>query len=355
MSRLAAAVSGGVDSAVAAARAIDAGHEVTAVHFALSRPVNSQDAQRIDATSRDAQRVADQLGTAFETWDFTAEFERDVTAYFLAEYARGRTPNPCLRCNETIKFGAVADRAAALGFDGVVTGHYARLRTGSDGTVELHRAADRAKDQSYVLAVLTQARLRRAHFPLGDSLKAEVRQEARDRGIPVADKPDSSDICFIASGDTAGYLLEHLGAHPGRIETEDGTVLGTHPGAFTYTIGQRKGLRIGTPAPDGHPRYVLRLDPVNRTVVVGPHDRLAVTRLTGIEPHWCGQTPTAAFAGTVQLRAHAAEIPARVAIDNGGVQITLDEPAYGIAAGQTAAIYDGTRVIGSATIDAVGD
>src|SRR6266567_2487136 len=215
--RVLAAMSGGVDSATAAARAVDAGHEVTGVHLALSaNPQSYRSGARGCCTvedARDARRAADVIGIPFYVWDMAERFDRDVVADFVAEYAAGRTPNPCLRCNEKIKFAAVLDRAVALGFDAVVTGHHARL--GADGL--LRRSVDLGKDQSYVLAVLTRAQLDRAVFPLGDSTKAQVRAEAAERGLAVADKPDSHDICFIADGDTRGFLERRLGAAPGDI------------------------------------------------------------------------------------------------------------------------------------------
>src|SRR5262245_24570897 len=241
--RVLAAMSGGVDSAVAAARAVEAGHDVTGVHLALARnPQTYRSGARGCCTledARDARRAADVIGIPFYVWDMAEEFHRGVVDDFVAEYAAGRTPNPCLRCNETIKFAAVLDRALAPGFDAVVTGHHARL--GSDGL--LRRSVDAAKDQSYVLAVLTREPLDRSVFPLGDSTKAQVRAEAARRGLAVADKPDSHDICFIADGDTRRFLSEKLGQAPGDIvDAATGTVLGKHDGAYAFTVGQRKGL-----------------------------------------------------------------------------------------------------------------
>ena len=245
--RVLAAMSGGVDSAVAAARAVDAGHEVTGVHLALSEnPQSYRTGARGCCTvedARDARRAADVIGIPFYVWDMAERFSRDVVADFVAEYARGRTPNPCLRCNEKIKFAAVLDRAVALGFDAVCTGHHARLDDG-----RLVRSVDEGKDQSYVLAVLTRAQLDRAMFPLGASTKAEVRAEAATRGMAVASKPDSHDVCFIPDGDTQAFLAGRLGDAPGRIVTRDGALVGQHDGAYGFTIGQRKGLRVGVPA-----------------------------------------------------------------------------------------------------------
>ena len=255
-------MSGGVDSATAAARAVDAGHEVTGVHLALSsNPQSYRTGARGCCTiedARDARRAADVIGIPFYVWDMAERFARDVVDDFVAEYAAGRTPNPCLRCNEKIKFAAVLDRALALGFDAVCTGHYAQI---SDGA--LQRAVDPGKDQSYVLAVLTKDQIAHAIFPLGDTPKSEVREEARSRGLLVADKPDSHDVCFIADGDTRGFLSRKLGSAPGSIVDQDGAVLGTHDGVHGFTIGQRKGLHLDRPAPDGNPRYVLSIEPVS--------------------------------------------------------------------------------------------
>jgi tRNA-specific 2-thiouridylase len=255
-----------------------------------------------------------------------------------------------LRCNEKIKFAAVLDRALALGFDAVATGHYAQLRTTPDGVVELHRAGDAGKDQSYVLGVLTQQQLAHSMFPLGGSRKDEVRVEAERRGIAVARKPDSHDICFIPDGDTSGWLRERLGDAPGDIVDSDGAVLGNHDASFGFTIGQRKGLRLGRPAEDGKPRYVLDIEPVSGRVTVGGKDELSVGALVGSRPRWCGPAPAGELSCTVQLRAHGEEFRARVRADGDEVLIELLEPASGIAPGQAAVIYVGTRVVGSATI-----
>jgi tRNA-specific 2-thiouridylase len=346
-----AAMSGGVDSATAAARAADAGHEVTGVHLALSaNPQSYRTGARGCCTiedARDARRAADVIGIPFYVWDMAERFARDVVDDFVAEYAAGRTPNPCLRCNEKIKFEAVLDRALALGFDAVCTGHYARI----DGNGALRRAADPGKDQSYVLAVLNREQIAHAMFPLGDTPKSAVREEARSRGLLVADKPDSHDVCFIADGDTRGFLAGRLGAEPGPIVDADGTVLGTHQGAYGYTIGQRKGLRLDRPAPDGQPRYVLSIEPVSNTVTVGPGDALGVRQITAERPVWTGcEPPLAPAECTVQLRAHGEVHPCVAAVDGGELRIELRAPARGVAPGQAAVLYDGDTVLGSATI-----
>ena len=352
--RLVAAMSGGVDSAVAAARAVDAGHDVTGVHLALSRnPRSYRSGARGCCSledSHDARRAADVLGIPFYVWDMSEEFADTVVDDFVSEYEAGRTPNPCLRCNESIKFAAVLDRALALGFDGVVTGHYAQLIDGRDG-IEMHRSVDAGKDQSYVLGVLTKKQLEHSLFPLGGSVKTDVRDEAAARGLSVAQKPDSHDICFIADGDNAGWLSDKLGARPGAIVDESGAVLREHDGAYAFTIGQRRGLRLGIPADDGQPRYVLDIEPVSGTVTVGPREHLQVDALDCIKPLWSGAGPSGSFACTVQLRAHGAEHRAVVEVDGERVRVELLDPATGIAPGQACVIYDGTRVVGSATID----
>ncbi|MGW5365385.1 tRNA 2-thiouridine(34) synthase MnmA [Actinopolymorpha pittospori] len=351
--RVLAAMSGGVDSAVAAARAVQAGHDVTGVHLALSRnPSSYRTGARGCCTledARDARRAADVLGIPFYVWDLAERFHADVVEDFVSEYAAGRTPNPCLRCNEKIKFAAVLDRALALGFDAVCTGHYARLVDGPSGR-ELHRAVDPDKDQSYVLGVLTTEQLAHALFPLGDSHKSEVRAEATERGLAVADKPDSHDICFVADGDTAGFLARELGEQPGTVVDESGAVLAEHDAAYAFTVGQRRGLRLGRPADDGKPRYVLSIEPVSRTVTVGPRDRLAVGRIEGTAPRWCGAPPGGQVSCRVQIRAHGETLAARAEIEGDVVRVDLVEPAMGVAPGQAVVLYDDTRVIGSATI-----
>ncbi|WP_457028144.1 tRNA 2-thiouridine(34) synthase MnmA [Kitasatospora sp. P5_F3] len=352
--RVLAAMSGGVDSAVAAARAVEAGHEVTGVHLALSsNPQSFRTGARGCCTiedSRDARRAADVIGIPFYVWDLAERFREDVIDDFVAEYAAGRTPNPCLRCNEKIKFAALLDKAIALGFDAVCTGHYARIVDLPSGERQLHRAVDMAKDQSYVLGVLDADQLAHSLFPLGDTTKDLVRTEAEQRGLAVAKKPDSHDICFIADGDTQGFLAKHLGTATGDIVDADGSKLGEHDGAYGFTIGQRKGLRIGTPAADGKPRYVLDISPVNNTVTVGPVEGLDVLGLTAIRPRWCGEAPAGQGSYTAQLRAHGEEVPVTATLTDGELHVRLATAARGIAPGQAVVLYDGTRVLGSATI-----
>ncbi len=352
-------MSGGVDSAVAAARAVDAGHDVVGVHLALSRQrgtlrTGSRGCCTIE-DAMDARRAANLLGIPFYVWDFSERFAEDVVEDFVAEYAAGRTPNPCLRCNEKIKFAALMEKALALGFDAVATGHYADIRIGPDGSRELHRAATWAKDQSYVLGVLNAEQLAHAMFPLGATpSKDEVRAEAAARGLTVAAKPDSHDICFIPDGDTRGWLAERVGMEAGAILDRAGERIGTHPGAVAFTVGQRKGLDIGFPAADGKPRFVLEVRPKTNEVVVGPREALAIAELAGTRISWAGNPPkgpATPFDCEVQVRAHGDSVPATARVDGGELVVTLAAPLFGVAAGQSAVLYVGTRVLGQCTID----
>lgn len=356
--RVLAALSGGVDSAVAAARAVGAGHDVVGVHMALSRTrdqfrTGSRGCCSIEDAG-DARRAADVLGIPYYVWDLSERFEDTVVADFLSEYEAGRTPNPCVRCNEHIKFAALLDKALALGFDAVCTGHYARVEVRADGTRELHRARDAAKDQSYVLAVMGPERLARSLFPLGDvASKDETRAEAAARGLSVSAKPDSYDICFVADGDTQGFLRDRLGSREGEIVDTSGAVVGRHDGAYAYTVGQRKGLALGRPAPDGKPRYVLSVEPVRNRVVVGPAEELAVGTVEADRGVWFAAPGPAPFACEVQVRAHGTPVPAvATASPDGTVRVDVDVAAglRGVAPGQSLVVYDGTRVLGQATV-----
>lgn len=364
-------MSGGVDSAVAAARAVDAGHEVVGVHLALSRqPGTLRTGARGCCTiedSMDAQRAANIIGIPYYVWDFSERFKLDVVDDFIAEYAAGRTPNPCMRCNERIKFAALLEKALALGFDAVATGHYATVLTDGNGNRELHRAAAWAKDQSYVLGVLTTEQLAHSMFPLGATpSKAEVRAEAAARGFSVANKPDSHDICFIPDGDTRGWLADKVGASQGDILDRTGQKIGNHEGALAFTIGQRKGLNVGFPTDDGRPRFVLEIRPKTNEVVVGPREALAVAEVAGSKFSWAGLDPVASgivddastpFDCEVQIRAHADPVPAVARVSTSSTTgsaelvITPNEPLGGVSPGQTAVVYVGTRVLGQCTID----
>ncbi|ORB93079.1 tRNA 2-thiouridine(34) synthase MnmA [Mycobacterium persicum] len=351
-----AAMSGGVDSSVATARMVDAGHDVVGVHLALSTAPGTLRTGSRGCCSKedaaDARRVADVLGIPFYVWDFAEKFSADVIDDFVSSYALGETPNPCVRCNQRIKFSALLTRALALGFDAVATGHYARL---SDG--RLRRAVDRDKDQSYVLAVLTARQLRHALFPIGDTPKSQIRAEAARRGLAVADKPDSHDICFIPSGDTRAFLGARIGVRRGVVVDADGSVLATHDGVHGFTIGQRKGLGIPGPGPDGRPRYVTAIDADTATVRVGDVSELDVHALSGRAPVFtAGAAPTGPLECAVQVRAHGETVSATVELVGDELMVRLHAPLRGVARGQTVVLYRpdpaGDEVLGSATITA---
>ncbi len=344
--RVLVAISGGVDSAVAAARMIEQGHEVVGVHLGLGHRLAPA-----DQAVRDAQAVADRLGIALELWDYSAQFATQIVAHFVSTYAAGRTPNPCLRCNPRLKFGVLLERSAELGFDAVASGHYARLlrRPGQD--VELHRATDDSKDQSYVLATLSQQQLRRCLFPLGDSLKSQVRREAADLGFEVADKADSTDVCFISDGDVGSFLDTRLGSRSGPIVDTAGVEVGTHQGAHRFTIGQRRGLRLGAPAEDGEPRYVVNIDSASNTVVVGKRADLLMGGLIADDLRWNGSAqPSGRIEGLAQVRAHGTPIAATFAFDAQGLTVSYHQPSLAVAPGQGVACYQQTRVLGCASV-----
>ena len=354
-----AAMSGGVDSAVAAARAVEAGHEVVGVHLALSRmPGTLRTGSRGCCTvedSMDAQRAANKIGIPFYVWDFSERFKQEVVDDFISEYQAGRTPNPCMRCNERIKFAALLEKALALGFDALCTGHYASIETDSKGNLELHRSLAMAKDQSYVLGVLNKQQLQHSLFPLGKAANKEyIRAEAKARELSVAQKPDSYDICFIPEGDTRDWLSDKIERTEGAIIDLEGNHLATHDGAIGFTVGQRKGLNIGKPASDGKPRYVLSIRPKDNVVVVGPDEALLISELNGSKYSWCGQAPSNTsdwFEAEVQVRAHGLSHPCRVKLAGDQLVISLIEPIRGVSPGQTAVVYLGSRVLGQVTID----
>jgi len=346
MARVLVAMSGGVDSAVAAALLVDQGHEVTGVHLKLADlPLDEQVPGHGCCTlddAQDARRAAQVLGIPYYVWDMSEVFEREVQAPFAATYAAGSTPNPCVTCNERVKYAALLERARALGFDALATGHHACLRRDGAPVVEpgagaqLHRAVDGAKDQSYVLYVATPDQLAHTLLPIGELTKAAVREVAAERGLRVANKPDSYDVCFIPDGDTAGYLSERLSAAPGPIVDADGAVLGTHDGVWRFTVGQRRGLGL-----DHHERrFVTDVDARSATVRVGPREELACRWMELAGPTWTmGRRP----AGTVrvQVRAHGRSVPGRVvpAQDPERVRVELEEPVYGLALGQAGVLY----------------
>lgn len=353
-------MSGGVDSSVAAARAVEAGHEVVGVHLALHK-----DAQQTREKARgccsledsaDARRVCDKLGIPFYVWDFSEEFKEAVIGDFVDSYARGETPNPCLRCNEKIKFAALLRKGIALGFDAVATGHYATI----DDNGYLRRSLDENKDQSYVLGVITAEELKHCFFPIGDTPKPQIREEAARHGFSTAMKPDSYDICFIPDGNTQAFLGARIGMRPGLIVDGEGNELRDHDGAWNFTIGQRKGLDIKQPAVDGKPRYVTAIDATTGTVTVGPRADLAVTEIHADRLKYLHPAMDGEFDCDVQVRAHGSVVPCHALVDRQRdfMRITLKEPLQGVAPGQAAVLYLpspdelGDIVIGSGTITA---
>jgi tRNA-uridine 2-sulfurtransferase len=347
------AMSGGVDSSVAAALGVEAGWDVTGVHLKLSdTPAHLQVQGKGCCTladAEDARRVADTLGIPFYVWDMAEEFQRAVVDDFAAEYAAGRTPNPCARCNERVKVAGLLRRAGALGFDALATGHYARVEGGV-----LYRAVDPAKDQSYVLYMLGPAELERLRLPLGRMTKAEVRATAARLGLRTAAKPESFDVCFVPDGDTAGWLERRLGPRPGQVVDAAGRVLGGHQGAYRYTVGQRRGLGVAAPTP----RYVLRVEPAAGRVVVGERAELAIRtveleRATATDGGGLRPGPA-----RVRLRAHGTEVACQVvplgAQGPAGdrVRLDLDEPVDAVAPGQAGVLYDGDLVLGGGTVAA---
>jgi tRNA-uridine 2-sulfurtransferase len=344
------AMSGGVDSAVAAALLVEAGHDVTGVHLKLADVPTEQQVPGHGCCTlddaQDARRAAQVLGVPFYVWDLADEFRRHVQDPFAEDYAAGVTPNPCVTCNERVKYAALLDRATTLGFDALATGHHARLvRDGRPVTApgprtELHRAADPRKDQSYVLYVATPEQLDRTLLPVGELTKAEVRRRAEAAGFRVADKPDSYDVCFIPDGDTAGYLADRLPATPGPIVDVDGTELGEHDGVWRYTIGQRRGL--GAAVGSHQRRFVVDVDTSSRRVVVGPRDALACRWIEAASPSWAVLAPPVVGDRVrLQIRAHAPAVEATLTVvDGDGWRAELAAPLHGVALGQAAVLYD---------------
>ncbi len=347
MARVLAALSGGVDSAVAAALLLEDGHDVTGVHLKLA---DVPDAQTVPGhgccgldDAQDARRTAQVLDIPFYVWDLSEVFAREVEEPFAATYAQGATPNPCITCNERVKYAALLERAVGLGFDAIATGHHARLERDGEPVVtpgpgaRLVRAVDRAKDQTYVLHVATPVQLAATLLPVGNLTKTEVRARAVELDLRVASKPDSYDVCFIPDGDTAGWLGRRLGPSPGPVVDLDGEVLGTHEGVWGVTVGQRRGLGL-----DHHERrFVVDVDAATSTIVVGPREALACTWLEVARPSFAGPAPSEGSAVLVQLRAHGAPHPARIErLTADGLRLALDVPAHGVAIGQAAVLYD---------------
>jgi tRNA-specific 2-thiouridylase len=344
--RIVVAMSGGVDSSVVAALAARSGAEVIGVTLQLYDHGEAAGKSRTCCAGQDiydAKAVADRLGIAHYVFDYESRFRDSVIEKFADEYARGRTPIPCISCNQGVKFTDLLSLARDLGADCLATGHYVRRVVGPNGA-ELHRAADPARDQSYFLFATTRDQLDYLRFPLGDMPKPAVREIARDLKLVVADKPDSQDICFVPDGDYARVVkkVRPEAAVAGEIVDRDGRVLGSHEGLIHFTVGQRRGLEIGG---QPEPLYVLRLEPERARVVVGPKQALAVraARLEGI--NWLGEEQRDGL--SVKVRSLARPVAARL----DGDIVRFESPEYGVAPGQAAVIYDGERVLGGGWID----
>ena len=344
------AMSGGVDSSVAACLLQEQGYEVLGSHLSLVHLEGVEHGCCGPAARADAAEVARIAGFPFEICDLTEEFDRSVIEDFVREHAEGRTPNPCARCNGQIKFGAFLRRADALGIDLVATGHY--VRTARDaGGVRLLRGADRGKDQSYMLHMLGQRELARSRFPVGDLSKARTRELAARFGLPVATKPDSQELCFAPAGDAGGFLRTRAPAlvrKGGTVEDPAGRVLAGHDGTFAFTVGQRRGLGVAT----GAPAYVLALDPAANRVVVGPGELLAKGGLLADRVSWIAGAPPAEgpFEADVRIRYRGEDVPAVVTPDGTRMSVAFRAPQRAVAPGQSAVVYRGDELLGGGRI-----
>jgi len=353
--RIVVAMSGGVDSSVAAALLAEQGHDVIGLSMQLYDQSEGQTSFgsccSIDDL-HDARRVAAAINIPHYIVNFEKQFNEQVIANFVNEYAAGRTPLPCAHCNSDLKFATLADRARGFGADAVATGHYARVETNADGRLVLRRGADAGKDQSYFLFSLTQAQLASAVFPVGDLPKDAVREYARRRRLPVADKPDSQEICFIPDDDYRAFVTKSVpdAAREGVFVDETGRVLGSHAGIHRFTVGQRKGL--GLSSPTRVPMYVLALRPADRQVIVGPKASLERTTLTASGVNWIIEEPAAALRVASQIRHHHQAAPATVrSLGEGRADVVFDAPQLAISPGQAVVFYDGDAVVGGGWID----
>lgn len=347
-------MSGGVDSSVAAMLLRDAGHEV----IGLSMQLYDQRGGEVTFGScctiddlHDARRVAASLGIAHYIVNLERRFEETVVANFVGEYMSGRTPLPCAHCNTELKFAELVDRADALGASAVATGHYARVERDEDGRWRLLRGRDPRKDQSYFLFGLGQAQLARAVFPLADMTKDQVRALARARGLRVADKDDSQEICFVPNDDYAAIVERKAPrpVRPGEVVDGAGRVLGHHAGVHHFTVGQRKGLRLSSAAP----LYVVAIDAGSARVTVGSREALERTTLTASGVNWIGaQPPAEEFRASAQIRYRHAPAPARIrALEGGRVNVAFDRPQSAVTPGQAVVFYDGEEVLGGGWIE----
>ncbi len=366
MSKVVLAMSGGVDSSAAASLLRQAKHDVVGVFM---RHGQADDSPPTDgcgcglseaskkqgccsaADAADARRVAESLDIPFYALNFEREFD-SIIDDFCREYAAGRTPNPCVECNTRLKFGKLFEYADAVGAEFVASGHYARLEPADDGEVALRRGLDESKDQSYVLFGVRRDYLKRLLFPVGEYRKEDIRRIAAESGLRVAEKKDSQEICFVPDQDHARFVRARLGDYDasGEIVLSDGTVVGKHDGIEKFTIGQRKGLRVAF----GEPRYVLRIEPETRRVVIGEREELACREFFAAKANWLTESLPAekAFACNVKIRYRSRAYPARVTrLAESRFHVSFEEPAYGVAPGQAAVCYDGDRVLGGGWIE----
>jgi tRNA-uridine 2-sulfurtransferase len=352
MTKVVVAMSGGVDSSVAAALLKEQGYDVTGMMLRLWSEPGKEESNRCCTPDSMAQarRVAAKLEIPFYVIDAKEVFRETVVQYFLDGYARGETPNPCLICNRQIRWTFLLEHALALSADYMATGHYARRMKDEDGRIKLLRAVDRTKDQSYVLHVLNQEKLARALFPIGDYPKTEIRAIAERFGLPTASRKDSQDLCFLAGEDYRNFLQRNAAEmlQPGEILTRDGRSVGAHNGLANYTIGQRKGLGIASPVP----LYVLGKDSVTNSLIVGTQEELGSRALTARDMHWLsGAAPMEPFRAEVKIRYTAKEAEAWVTPVGGDqAQVQFDVPQRDITAGQAAVFFDGDLVIGGGII-----
>ncbi len=355
--RVVVAMSGGVDSSVAAALLVEQGYDVVGIMMRLWAEESHGGSHAVHNRCctpdqmHDARRIADQLGIPFYVLDTQQVFREQIVQLFIDGYSSGETPNPCLACNRHIRFTHLLNHALALDAQYLATGHYARVHQAGDGTFQLHKAVDEHKDQSYVLSVLRQDQLQHAMFPVGDYTKTEVRELAARFGLPVASKHDSQDLCFLADGDYRRFLADHAPAAvvPGPIVTGNGEVLGQHQGLPFYTIGQRKGLGISY----REPLYVLGKNPATHTLIVGTGGELGSDTLTARGVNWIAGTPPAEpVTATVKIRYKARPVTAIVSpLPEGRAHIRFESPLRDIAPGQGAVFYDGERCLGGGIIE----